>query len=142
MDLATLTSKDRRTVKARLLEAGVAPIDRKGKVEYFASDLALQAILAPERGGTAHLSPPDRLAHTRNEIALLELAERRGDLLPRADVVVGLERRMTAIRARLLAIPPRLAPRIAPADRVQKVEDEITREVHDALLELADASVD
>jgi phage terminase Nu1 subunit (DNA packaging protein) len=55
-----------------------------------------------------------RRAEAEASIAELKLAQMRGELIPICDVERELERAFTAVRARLLAIPPKLAPVLSP----------------------------
>jgi hypothetical protein len=55
-----------------------------------------------------------RRAEAEASIAELKLAEMRGELIPICDVERELERVFTAVRARLLAMPPKLAPVLSP----------------------------
>ena len=136
-ELAHWTSKDRRTVKARLNEAGVGPIRQVGKKSLYASDVALGAIYATARGGLDHLSPTDKLAHARWEKAELELRVMRGELLARTEIVPLWQKAVLALRSRLLSIPSKLAPQIAPPSKVAQVKDAMTREIYEALEEVA-----
>jgi hypothetical protein len=55
-----------------------------------------------------------RRAEAEASIAELKLAQMQGEFIPISDVERELERAFTAVRARLLAIPPKLAPILAP----------------------------
>lgn len=136
-DLGELVGKDGRTVKARLAEAGLEPIQRRGKAILYDSERALQAIYAPTRGGLEHLSPTDRLAHARWELAELDLATKRGELLDRAVVLATWGGMVASFRTRMLSIPSKVAPQVAIPGKVQMVEDTIAAAVHEALAEVS-----
>lgn len=128
--LATLLSMDRRTVKARLLKAGVAPISKRGRQAKYASDVALAAILAPDRGS------PDDLARERARLAAeqadrvaMQNAEARGEYISRMVVMATWANLISSFRSRMLAMPRKLAPLLAnsatPVQCAQLVEDEV-----------------
>jgi phage terminase Nu1 subunit (DNA packaging protein) len=72
------------------------------------------------------------------DLAEMEAAEKRGELI-RADAV---QRQWTdilaSVRAKLLALPTKLASRTAPPDRLTVVEAEARKIVHEALTEMSD----
>jgi len=126
-----LTTKDVRTVQRVISDAGLLPLSKKGRVAYFHSTDALKAIY---RSGE---SAKERLDVARAEIAELDLAERRGEVLPAVQVGEGQAKRETRVRARFLAMPSNLAGQIAPPGKIQQVEALLTTAIHEALAELA-----
>lgn len=139
-ELVILCSLDHTTIAARVADAGIVPIGTKGKATLYPSNLALRAILAPGNERRSALTPSERLSETRNSIAELELAERRRELLPRADVINAWQKLLTAIRAKLLALPTKLAAMIAPPGKLAETEQAISAAIDEVLTELADGS--
>lgn len=64
-------------------------------------------------------------------------AAMRGELLPRDAVTLAGQAVMALVRARLLAIPTRAAPRLLGVGSLPAVKDILAESVHDALAELA-----
>jgi hypothetical protein len=114
-----------------MADAGLIALSKRGRAVFYNSADALKAIY---RSGE---SSKERLDAARAEIAELELAERRGELLPKETVLAGIIKRESAIRARALALPSKLAPQIAPPVKVQQVEDLIRSGVYEFLSEMA-----
>lgn len=79
-----------------------------------------------------------RLIKAQADIAEMEAAELSGELVRRAAVVESWGKTIANCRARLLTIPPTVAPRVAPSGRVNETQFEIQRAINEALTELAD----
>jgi hypothetical protein len=81
-----------------------------------------------------------RRAEAEASMAELKLAQMRGELIPICDVERELERAFTAVRARLLAIPPKLAAVLAPENpaRARSLLEGAVLEVLAELQELGD----
>ena len=106
-------------------------MSKRGRAVFYNSADALKAIY---RSGE---SAKERLDVARAEIAELDLAERRGELLSAEQVGAYQVKRETAARARFLAIPSNVAGQIAPPGKLQKAEAILTTAIHEALAELA-----
>jgi phage terminase Nu1 subunit (DNA packaging protein) len=126
-----------------------------GKVDVIASTKLLAERASPRRGGrpkaellgASRLSPDDPATWTtaeatrRERIAIaklreLELAEKAGKVSAIEEVAQKVGKRFSVVRARLLALPSALAPRLAhtsAADCARVLDDAI----RDALTELA-----
>jgi phage terminase Nu1 subunit (DNA packaging protein) len=76
-----------------------------------------------------------RRAEAEASLAELKLARLRGELASASDFEAELERAFTAVRARLLAIPPKLAP-ILSAENPAKTRALLDAAVLEALAEL------
>jgi hypothetical protein len=76
-----------------------------------------------------------RRAEAEASLAELKLARLRGELVPVNEVGVELGRVFASVRARLLAIPPKLAPIISPEDPA-KARTLLDATVLEALAEL------
>lgn len=75
--------------------------------------------------------------HYKAQLARLEYEQKIGALIPIANVAREVEREYTRVRARLLAIPTKLAPEVALADDVATCRSLIEQAITDALNELA-----
>ena len=67
----------------------------------------------------------------------LKLAERRGELIEREVVRATWAGLVASFRARMLAIPSKVAPQIAVPGKVQQAEELLAAAVHEALAEVA-----
>lgn len=76
--------------------------------------------------------------HQANNEALKEAINRR-ELIPAPDIIEAWSEMVGAMRARLLALPGRLANRVMSFDTVRDAEDYAREEVYSALQELGDA---
>ena len=78
-----------------------------------------------------------RLTHHQANIAALDEAKRRGELIPAEDVAREWADMVGRCRSQLLALPARLAARVMTCTTVRECEDFARDEVHAALGELA-----
>jgi len=78
-----------------------------------------------------------RLARAQTSRQELAIQRERGELLPAPLITVTWQSLVGAARARLLAIPSKLAARLASENRVPVIQAELQREVYEALNELA-----
>jgi phage terminase Nu1 subunit (DNA packaging protein) len=74
------------------------------------------------------------------DLAEMEAARERGDLIPAADVAREWIDTLSRVRARLLSLPTKLAARTAPPDRLTVVEAEARKIVHEALTEMSEGA--
>jgi phage terminase Nu1 subunit (DNA packaging protein) len=130
-ELAIQTSLHVRTVARLLGDAGLTPIGKNGRAIHYDSEKALKAIF---RSGD---SSKERLEAAKAELAEIELAERRGELLSRSNVIELWQRGISAFRARMLAIPSKIAGQFAPPGKLQQAEEALTQAIHEALAEVA-----
>jgi hypothetical protein len=79
-----------------------------------------------------------RLARAQSEKAELDLRVRRGSLLERDEVIRDGQALVIAMRARLRALPARLAPTLSTPETYAAVRAQIAAGVDEALLEIAD----
>ena len=73
------------------------------------------------------------------ELVELDLAERRGELLPVADSEAALIALASGVQRRLLAVPSKVAPLAHAAQSTQEAEALIRDAIYEALQDLADA---
>ena len=80
-------------------------------------------------------------AEAETEAQTMKNAALRGDLLPRAAVIRAGQEVLARVRARLLAVPVKAAPRVVGRDGLPEVEGILKEHVHEALAELAGLEV-
>jgi phage terminase Nu1 subunit (DNA packaging protein) len=83
----------------------------------------------------------ERLDAVRAEIAELDLAERRGELIQRSTALAGWQKQVSAFRSRSLAIVSRVSAQF-PADMRVRLAEVLEREIYEALAELGGADRD
>ena len=74
-------------------------------------------------------------------LAEQKAAMRAGELIPKEDFVVAMQTVFAHCRARLLAIPAKLAPTIYHCESVPAAKEKITEVIRDALQELSETRV-
>lgn len=82
-----------------------------------------------------------RLMNARAALAEIEQAEREGDLVPATQVEEGWIKIAAIIRARLLALPSKMAPRLAAMSSAALIEAALRDEVYSALTDIAETEV-
>ena len=141
----------------RWKRAGRLVLDETGRIVVHASDAKLAVSLHPTRGGRqasaskengrataarASASAPERKDDTidlavevarekraKADLAELELAAKRRELVARADVDSLVRGLAIAARESLLALPGRLAPELALLSDVAAIEQQLTDEL-------------
>lgn len=83
------------------------------------------------------VSDRDRLVRAQANLAEMELAERAGLLVRTEDVRASAEEVLSRVRAKLLAIPNRVAGRMTGEETREQRQELLRDEVHQALAELA-----
>lgn len=74
----------------------------------------------------------------KREIAELNLAEMRGTMHKAEDVEAVMTDMLSAVRAKLLGLPTRVAPMLVARNEIAVIQDMLQREIYEALEELAD----
>ncbi len=133
---AELTGHGRATVRRRADAAGLASREGvKGARLFDSRDLLPVAL-----GLTGDKLDPGQeramLDRTRRQVAEVQLAERRRELVPREAVIACWQAALGVCRARLLALPTRLAGECAHLGPTE-VQASAKRLVYEALTELA-----
>lgn len=136
-ELAELTGKTWRTVKALLEAAGIRPRRRHGRADLYDSEAALRAIFAPA-AAEEYDDQRQRLAAAQAERVERDNALRRGDLVQRADAVRFWTDCIANARAKALAMDSKLSPRLVSIADARIIAAAIRAEVHAFLAELAD----
>ncbi len=142
MDYATLS---------RLAQRGVVPRPARGRYPFYACLGDYIEHLRERKAGRAASDAGDDSPDLVRERALLARAQRegqdmknavlRGDLLPVDDVEAVVGAVLDATRAKLLALPTKLAPRWAEATGLNAARDALTDGIHEALEELSSTPV-
>lgn len=79
-----------------------------------------------------------RLLEEQADAQAMKNAIQRGELIPKQDVVAGMQVAFANARARLLAIPTAAAPLVIGMTSLGAVKDKLTDLVHEACRELAE----
>jgi hypothetical protein len=115
--------------------------NNSGTIRYYRLTEA-----APAIAGGAKPSEEDdqklfiRKARAETEIVEAKSGQIKGELVPVSETEAELERAFTAVRARLLAIPPKLAPILSP-ENPAKARALLDAAVLEALAELEQTDV-
>ncbi len=139
--LAKLTGCAKETVRKRLDAKGVAPARRDGRTIYYHPPTALPVILKAGDG----LNPAAekaRLDATKADLAELDLAERRGELISASEAEAAIVVILTAVRTKLLALPAARAQEWAASSEPAECEEIAAEAVREALEALSEAEVD
>ena len=130
---------DRRSLARRLEDLPPAFEATKGKRVDRRYKLAavVAHLYARERTGLDLNDERAKLAVLQQEKLQLEIAELRGDLVRASEVESRWQEVLATMRAKLLALPSKLAVAIGAPDRLQVAQDRAQALVHEALSELA-----
>jgi phage terminase Nu1 subunit (DNA packaging protein) len=127
------------TQVARWVARGMPLTSEKRVREWHAANVRTRRGAVPD--DDAGVQEPRNWRERRDKaLALTEelnLAERKGELIDRKVVMATWGGLVASFRARMLAIPSKVAPQIAGPGKVQHVEDLIAAAVHEALAEVA-----
>src|SRR5262245_19225003 len=112
--VAELTGEHRTTVRRKLFELPVLPMEKRGKDEVFQSRPALLRVFGVESGST-HNPAMERARKDRADAVLKELAyqERTGELVRREEPARGYLALASTISARVQAVPTKIARELA-----------------------------
>lgn len=140
-ELADLLGVSARTVQT-LAKEQVIPKAERGRFPLAAVTAYCTFIREDARRGPADFQEERaRLTRARADVAEIELAQRRGELLRREDVDAAMIGAFSRVRARLLAIPSKAAPLVAMTD-VNAADATLRKEINSALKELSETSVE
>lgn len=135
-ELADLTGKSRSKVREALVGAGLPSINGPRNTRLFDSAEALRVLF----GGSGALNPAAeqaRLNAAKADLAEIELAQKRRETVPLADVIAHLATSDSIIKQRVLSVPARAAPTVISCTDVRAAEDAIREELHKALDDLS-----
>jgi hypothetical protein len=124
----------------QMVQEGVLPApigaeyDARACINRYIQSLRAQR----DGGGTLTLTDErTRLARASADEKELELAQRRGEIVETAWVVEAFGRIMETFRARMLAIPAKVAPLAFECATVAEVKGVVEKELHAGLTELS-----
>lgn len=121
------------------MEKGVQPAREDGRTLWYAPRQALPVVL---RAGEANpFAEKARLDAARADMTELDLAERRGELVPVGDVEFGLAALLSGVRTRILAVPAKVAADVATETKPAVCHEIVERAVHEALEQIANVKV-
>jgi phage terminase Nu1 subunit (DNA packaging protein) len=143
--IAKLLDLSERRVQ-QLSREGVIPkamrgqYDLVGSVRGYVRYLRDQAAKA-QAGAPDYASERARFIRARADLAEMEAAEKRGAVIPAADVEAAWIAVLARLRTRLLALPDRLAPLVHAEASPAGVRDTLRGALREALEELAETDV-
>ncbi|MDX9859313.1 MAG: terminase small subunit, Nu1 [Rhodospirillales bacterium] len=144
--LAKLLDISERRVR-QLCAEGVIPKAARGRYEVvgavrgyirYLRDLALKG----EVGAADYGLERARLVKARADLAEMEAAEKRDDLIPARDVTAAWTEIMALVRARLLALPDKIAPVVHETTSIAEARGVVRKAIHDVLAEIASTEVE
>lgn len=130
--LALLTGFMPRTVRKRLAAAHVAPCREDGRTVWYEPPAALRALYGAPSGGAERA----RLDAARADLAELELARRRGELINAEDAAAAGAAVASGVSQRIMALHV-LAPLIRAADSDAEGAAVLEEGAREALEEIA-----
>jgi hypothetical protein len=118
---------------------GKLPVHADGGVALYAVIRAGVEVLAAGGGvdGLDLNAERARLAKEQADAQEMKNALARGEMIPRPDVVAGMQIAFANARARLLSLPSKAAPLVLGLDSPAAVRDTLTELVHECCGELA-----
>jgi hypothetical protein len=131
---------DRRTVAKRLED--VPPYRVKGQTKYWRGADAFPALYAGKRAGADSQDEAERRkANAEADIAEMKAQQMRGDVVSITAFEPVVDRAVAAARAKLMAVPSKLASIVRPDDpgRARALLDTAMREVLEELRGMLDA---
>lgn len=133
---------DERTFR-KIVDEGV--IQRAGRGSYDLDQVREEYIrhireVASGRSNESNTKRAD--AGTRKDEAIaqryeLEVAQKRGELIPRGEVLAGMSASFARVRAKLLALPSKLAPVVLTMGTATEVQEKLNDGINEALDQLA-----
>ena len=136
-EVAALFGKSSRWI-SDLRAKGELPGDGASLAEFVAAWTSASAVTGKGKTLDQHKA---RLAAEKADEAAMKNAERRRELLPRAEVNLAVQGAFARVRAKLLALPSKCAPAISAMKSPIAIQEKLTELVHEALAELAGTTV-
>lgn len=125
----------------QLAQDGIIPKAARGRWSAASVTAYCQYLQADVRRGPADFQAERaRLTRAQANLAEATLSQRQGELLARDDVDAAVIGAFARVRARLLAIPSKVAPMIGGQSSPEASET-IRRAIYEALRELSETSV-
>lgn len=133
--LASLTGKDRTTIAKRVKDL---TFTEKANAKLYESTEALPVIYGLDSQGDLDLTGERaRLTFHQANKTELEVAQLRGDLIPREIVIATWQAYSANARAKLLSLPTKAAHAAIAATQLHEIEEVLKEQVYEALAELA-----
>lgn len=132
-EVASLFGKSSRWI-SDLRAKGELPGDGATLAEFVA---AWTSAHAASTGGKSIDQHKARLAAAKADQAEMKNALTRNELLPRPLVTLAVQGAFARVRAKLLSMPSKIAPIVAPMKSAVAIQEKLTELVHEALAELA-----
>lgn len=146
VQLSLLTGIDRRTVSSKLTEARVPFEPGAHKSKLYRPSEALPQLYKnrdePERDQNASQLDEEKLLlqRAKREKAELDLAERRREVIPLAEITAAVSREYTFVRSQLRGLPSRLAKHLSVMTAPEECFELLSNAIDEVLSELqADA---
>lgn len=136
-EVAALFGKSSRWI-SDLRAKGELPGDGATLAEFVAAWASVAAGAGKGKSIDQHKA---RLAAEKADEATMKNAERRRELLPRAEVALAVQGAFARVRAKMLALPSKCAPAISAMKSPVAIQEKLTELVHEALGELAGTTV-
>lgn len=135
--LAVELGRDRRTVAAAV--GTLTPMAREGKSDLYRLTDVLPLLLG-EGKPTDFDDAKARKMAAEAELAEIELATKRGELVPVSVAITRVVDEYTAVRSKLLAIPSKMAPLVAAESAEAVCRALLLQIITEALNELVGSS--
>ena len=113
------------------------PHAKNGKQVSFNMDALKVWLDNRSKGDLDYTQERAKLTRLQAEKVTLELEQQRGNLLPLEMVIEGWQGQIANARAKLLALPPKVASQVLGMESYLEVEQAITELIHEALDELS-----
>lgn len=136
-EVSALFGKSSRWI-SDLRSKGELPPDGATLAEFVA---AWTSLSSASSGGKSIDQHKARLAAAKADQAEMKNAQTRGELLPSVLVTRAVQGAFARVRAKLLALPSKCAPVVAPMKSAVAIQEKLTELVHEALAELASTTV-
>lgn len=132
---------DRASVRKRIQEAGIEPVEEKAKEKIYEVSPRLAAILSDVKSPMSEARLRKETADA--ELKEMKLAEMRGDLVPIADAIERVQAIVTKMYKEVaLMMPKRVGPRCAKAKTAAEVTKIVKVEVGKIFAKLREADED
>lgn len=139
MQLAQLTGFDRRTLADRLKNAQVRFEQGPKNSKLYLLDDAMPVIYASSTNATLSTdteSDKRRLAAAKAELAELELARKKSEVINAEDALAAVTESFAEVRTGLLNLAPSLATKLATLDNPETIATLIDSKIAEALAPL------
>ena len=143
--IARLLDLSERRVR-QLSAEGVIPKAARGRYELVGAVRGYvrylrDLILKDEAGAADYGTERARLVKAKADLAEMEAARMRGDLLPAPEVAAAWTEIVALLRARLLVLPDKLAPLIHETTTIAESRAVLKKAIHEVLTEIAATEV-